>query len=97
MSATGLRLQAQAGGAGPIRVTEGHRQWRLSWRRLRRDKTAMASAAVIVIMAALALAAPAFAALRAVRGSLQRSVRSTAPVARPKAVREKPARYRKKK
>jgi peptide/nickel transport system permease protein len=63
MSATGLRLQAQGGGAGPIRVTEGHRQWRLSWRRLRRDKTAMASAAVIVIMAALALAAPAFAAL----------------------------------
>jgi len=46
-----------------IPVIEGHRQWRLSWRRLRRDKAAMASAAVIVIMAILALAAPAFAAL----------------------------------
>jgi peptide/nickel transport system permease protein len=49
--------------AGPIRAIEGRGQWRLAWRRLRRDKAAMAGAAVIVIMAALALAAPAFAAL----------------------------------
>jgi hypothetical protein len=44
-------------------VTEARNQWRLVWRRLRHDKAAMASAAVIVIIAALALAAPAFAAL----------------------------------
>jgi peptide/nickel transport system permease protein len=44
-------------------VIEARSQWRLAWRRLRRDKAAMASAAVIVIIAALALAAPAFAAL----------------------------------
>jgi peptide/nickel transport system permease protein len=44
-------------------VIEARSQWRLAWRRLRRDKAAMASAAVIAIIAALALAAPAFAAL----------------------------------
>ena len=44
-------------------MIEARSQWRLVWRRLRHDKAAMASAAVIVIIAALALAAPAFAAL----------------------------------
>jgi peptide/nickel transport system permease protein len=44
-------------------VTEARSQWLLVWRRLRRDKAAMASAAVIVIIALLAIAAPAFAAL----------------------------------
>src|SRR5215469_6369031 len=63
MSATELQLQAQGGRAGPIRAIEARSQWRLTWRRLRRDKAAMASAAVIVIIAVLALAAPAFAAL----------------------------------
>jgi len=63
MSATELQLQAQGGRAGPIRAIEGHGQWRLTWRRLRHDQAAVASAAVIVIMAVLALAAPAFAAL----------------------------------
>jgi peptide/nickel transport system permease protein len=63
VNATELQLQAQGGLAGPIRAIEGRGQWRLAWRRLRRDKAAMAGAAVIVIMAALALAAPAFAAL----------------------------------
>ena len=63
MSVTELQLQAQGGRAGPIRAIEARSQWRLTWRRLRRDKAAMASAAVIVIIAVLALAAPAFAAL----------------------------------
>jgi peptide/nickel transport system permease protein len=63
MTATELQIQAQGGRAGPIRAIEGRSQWRLAWRRLRHDKAAVASAAVIVIMAALALAAPAFAAL----------------------------------
>jgi peptide/nickel transport system permease protein len=44
-------------------VIEARSQWRLVWRRLRRDKAAVASAAVIVIIAVLAIAAPAFAAL----------------------------------
>ena len=59
----GVQLQAKTGQAGPFLVIEGRGLWRLAWRRLRRDKAAMASAAVIAIMAALALAAPAFAAL----------------------------------
>ena len=42
---------------------EGRSQWGLTWRRLCSDKAAVASAAVIVIMAGLAIAAPAFAAL----------------------------------
>jgi peptide/nickel transport system permease protein len=63
MTATELQLQAQGGRAGPIRAIEARSQWRLTWRRLRRDKAAIASAAVIVIVAVLALAAPAFAAL----------------------------------
>ena len=46
-----------------MRAIEGRSQWRLTWRRLRGDKVAVASAVVIVIMAALAIAAPAFAAL----------------------------------
>jgi peptide/nickel transport system permease protein len=44
-------------------VIEARSQWRLAWRRLRRDRAAVASAVVIVIMTALALAAPAFAAV----------------------------------
>jgi peptide/nickel transport system permease protein len=44
-------------------VIEARSQWRLAWRRLRRDKAAMASAAVIAAIVVLALAAPAFAAL----------------------------------
>ena len=42
---------------------EGRSHWRLTWQRLRRDKVAIASAVVIVVMAGLAIAAPAFAAL----------------------------------
>jgi peptide/nickel transport system permease protein len=63
MSVTELQLQAQGGRADPVQAIEVRSQWRLVWRRLRRDKAAVASAAVILIMAALALAAPAFAAL----------------------------------
>jgi len=63
MSVTELQLQAQGGRADPVRAIEVRSQWRLVWRRLRRDKAAVASAVVILIMTALALAAPAFAAL----------------------------------
>jgi peptide/nickel transport system permease protein len=64
MSVTELQVLVPGSGpAEPARVIEGRSQARLTWQRLRRDKMAMASAVVIVIMAGLALAAPAFAAL----------------------------------
>jgi peptide/nickel transport system permease protein len=64
MSVTELQVQVPGGEpAAPARVIEGRSQARLTWRRLRRDKMAMASALVILIMAGLALAAPAVAAL----------------------------------
>src|SRR5690242_6392983 len=63
MSVTELQLQAQGGRSDPVQAVEARSQWRLVWRRLRRDKAAVASAAVILIIAGLALAAPAFAAL----------------------------------
>jgi peptide/nickel transport system permease protein len=63
MSVTELQLQAQGGRSDPAQAVEVRSQWRLVWRRLRRDKAAVASAAVILIIAGLALGAPAFAAL----------------------------------
>jgi ABC-type dipeptide/oligopeptide/nickel transport system permease subunit len=58
MAVTSLEVSAPPAGA-----IEGRSQARLTWRRLRHDKLAVASAAVILVMAALAIAAPAFAAL----------------------------------
>ena len=63
MSVTELEFQARAAENAPVQAIEGRSQWRLTWERLRRDKVAVASAVVIVVMAALAIAAPAFAAL----------------------------------
>ncbi|HEY7432795.1 MAG TPA: ABC transporter permease subunit [Streptosporangiaceae bacterium] len=63
MSVTDLQVRVPGEQAAPARVIEGRSQARLTWQRLRRDKMAVASAIIIVIMAALALAAPAFAAL----------------------------------
>jgi peptide/nickel transport system permease protein len=51
---------ADAGAGAPI---EGRGQWRLTWQRLRRDRVAVAAGVVILVMAGLAVAAPAFAAL----------------------------------
>ncbi|HMD95166.1 MAG TPA: ABC transporter permease [Trebonia sp.] len=48
--------EAQAAGG----AIEGRSQWSLTWRRLRGDRVAMASLIVIVIMIALAIAAPLF-------------------------------------
>src|SRR5690348_9627055 len=58
MAATSL-----AAAAPPAGVIEGRSQARLTWRRLRHDKMAVASAAVIAVMAVLAIGAPAFATL----------------------------------
>jgi peptide/nickel transport system permease protein len=48
-------------GAGPGPAIEGRSPWRLAWARLRRDPVAVGSATVLVLLAAMALAAPAIA------------------------------------
>src|SRR5215472_16282966 len=63
MSVTEIEFQARGAEDAPVQAIEGRSQWRLTWQRLRGDKVAVASAVVIVIMAGLAIAAPAFAAL----------------------------------
>jgi peptide/nickel transport system permease protein len=42
---------------------EGRSQWQLTWRRLRSDKVSMVAIAVIIIMVALAIAAPLFVSI----------------------------------
>ena len=63
MSITELEFQASAVESAPEQAVEGRSQWQLTWRRLRSDKVAMVSLGVIVAMVALAIAAPAIAAL----------------------------------
>lgn len=48
--------------AAPITI-QGRGPWELAWRRLRRDRAAMISLGVIVLLVVLALAAPLFAAI----------------------------------
>jgi peptide/nickel transport system permease protein len=62
MSITELQFEAQSA-AGPVKTIEGRSQWQLTWRRLRKDKVAVASAIVIIIMVGLAIAAPLFVSL----------------------------------
>src|SRR3984957_15693737 len=62
MSLTGLEAVA-GGGATEAPIVEGRSQWQLTWRRLRHDKVAMASLIVIVIIIALAIAAPLFVSI----------------------------------
>jgi peptide/nickel transport system permease protein len=50
-------------GPQAVAKVEGRSQWQLTWRRLRRDKVAMAAMVVVVIMIILAIAAPAFASI----------------------------------
>jgi len=63
MSITELEFQAHAAETAPIEAIEGRSQWQLTWRRLLRDKMAIASIAVILIMVVLAITAPAFASV----------------------------------
>jgi peptide/nickel transport system permease protein len=63
MSITEIQLQATAVEAAPEQAVEGRSQWQLTWRRLRSDKVAVASMIVILVMIALAILAPAIAAL----------------------------------
>jgi ABC-type dipeptide/oligopeptide/nickel transport system permease subunit len=63
MSVTELQVLVPGEPAAPPAVIEGRSQASLTWQRLRHDKVAVASAAVIVVIAGLAIAAPAFAVL----------------------------------
>jgi peptide/nickel transport system permease protein len=65
MSITEVEFEAR--GAEEAQETsakvEGRSQWQLTWRRLRSDKVAIAALIVVLIMIALAIAAPAFVAV----------------------------------
>ncbi len=69
MSITGIEVAGQetAAGEGALDASaakiQGRSQWQLTWRRLRRDKVAMAALIVILIMLVLALAAPLFVSI----------------------------------
>jgi peptide/nickel transport system permease protein len=63
VSLTQIEFQAEGAGDLPTGAIQGRSPWRLAWRRLRRDKVAVASAVVIVVLAVAALAAPLIAAL----------------------------------
>jgi peptide/nickel transport system permease protein len=62
MSLTGVEVVAEEV-PSDVPVVEGRSQWQLTWRRLRRDKVAMAALIVIVIMILLAVFAPVFVAI----------------------------------
>jgi len=63
MSITELEFQAVTVETAPEEAIQGQSQWQLTWRRLRHDRMAVASIVVIGLIAALAIAAPAFASL----------------------------------
>jgi peptide/nickel transport system permease protein len=63
VSITEVQFQAQQVETAPEQAIEGRSQWQLTWRRLRSDKMAVASAVVILLMCAIAIFAPVFAAL----------------------------------
>ena len=55
MSITEIEFEAQSAADAPAAI-QGRSQWQLTWRRLRKDKMAIGSAIVILIMIALAIA-----------------------------------------
>ena len=61
MSLTEVQTVGTSVEQAPARSIEGRSPWQLAWRRLRSDKVAIASAIVIVLLCALALAAPLIA------------------------------------
>jgi peptide/nickel transport system permease protein len=63
MSVTELEFQAQQVESAPEAAILGRSQWQLTWRRLRHDKMAVASAIVILIVCLLAILAPVVAGL----------------------------------
>jgi peptide/nickel transport system permease protein len=63
MSISELEFQAKSVEETPGQAIEGRSQWALTWRRLRKDKMAVAAMVVIVLIALCAILAPAFAAI----------------------------------
>jgi peptide/nickel transport system permease protein len=64
MSLSEIEFQAKTVEAAPAEGgIQGHSQWWLTWRRLRRDKMAVISMVVIVLIALCAILAPLFASL----------------------------------
>jgi len=63
MSISELEFQAKSVEETPGLAIEGRSQWWLTWRRLRRDKLAVAAMIVIVLIALCAILAPVFASL----------------------------------
>ncbi len=61
MTFTEISAEAGAVGSAPVIAIEGRSPWQLAWRRLRTDKIAVASGIVILVLIALALAAPLIA------------------------------------
>jgi peptide/nickel transport system permease protein len=55
------RSSPDAAATGPARAIQGRGPWRLAWERLCRDPAAIASTVVILLLAAMAVAAPAIA------------------------------------
>jgi ABC-type dipeptide/oligopeptide/nickel transport system permease subunit len=59
-----MSVEPDAGPGSPVqRKIQGRSPWRLAWERLRRDKLAMASLAVIVLLVLFAVGAPVVAAV----------------------------------
>jgi peptide/nickel transport system permease protein len=63
MSISELEFQAKTVEDTPGHAIEGRSQWWLTWRRLRKDKMAVAAMIVIVLIALCAILAPVFAAV----------------------------------
>jgi peptide/nickel transport system permease protein len=63
MSITEIQFQATAVQDAPAAAIQGRSQWQLTWRRLRKDKVAVGSIVVIILMITFALCAPLIAAL----------------------------------
>ena len=70
MSISELEFQAKSVEDTPAQAIEGRSQWWLTWRRLRRDKMAVAAMIVIVgVIALCAILAPVFASITGQRGN----------------------------
>ncbi len=63
MSLTEVAFTGATVEEAPARAIQGRSPWQLAWRRLRSDKVAIASAVVIVLLCAAALAAPLIASV----------------------------------
>jgi peptide/nickel transport system permease protein len=63
MSVTEVQYQASKVEDAPVVAIEGRSQWQLTWRRLRSDRVAVASIAVIILIILFAICAPLIASI----------------------------------